>query len=113
MLVVWEYQQNQLIFGTGGFFLTRKREKKLVLFSPFGGVFALFFWCFCVFGGCFCAFGFFLFVFRAPARFFFLGVVNFLGGTTPKRGIPALIVRGVPLCPMVPSVSIGDDTTFH
>ena len=50
LLVVWGYQQNQLIFGTGEFFFARKRENfLLVFFPPFGGVFVFFLGCFCVF----------------------------------------------------------------
>ena len=42
LLVVWAYQQNQLIFGRGPFFFARKRENFFwVFFSPFGGVFVL------------------------------------------------------------------------
>ena len=95
LVVVWGYQQNQLIFGTGECFFARKREKKVsVFFKAFWGCFCAFLGCFLRFLGCFCAFGFwFLVFFFARQRDFFWGVVNFLGGTTPKRGIPALYAR--------------------
>ena len=97
LLVVWGYQQNQLIFGTGVFFSRVSAKFFLGVFSAFWGCFCAFLGCFCVFGGCFCGFGVFFFFFsRASANFFCWGVVNFFGGgTTPKRGIPALSVRVV------------------
>ena len=58
-----------------------------MFFSPFGGVFVLFGGVFAFFGGVFVLLGIFLFFARQRGFFW---VVNFLRGTTPKRGIPAL-----------------------
>ena len=58
----------------------------------------MFFLCvFAFFGGVFVLLVFFLFFPRASAIFFW-GGVNFGGGTTPKRGIPALLVNGRYAC---------------
>ena len=53
LLVVWEYQQNQLIFGTGEFFLTRKREKNWCFFRLLGVFLRFFFGVFAFWGGVF------------------------------------------------------------
>ena len=54
----------------------------------------LLFWgVFAFLGGVFVLLVFFCFFSRASAIFFCFWVVIFLGGTTPKRGIPALLAR--------------------
>ena len=71
LLVVWGYQQKQLIFGRGQFIFARKREKFFLgVFFAFWGCFCAFRRCFCAFWGCFCAFWVFFCFSRASAIFF-------------------------------------------
>ena len=65
-LVLWV----KVSFWRERFNLARQRE--MLSFWCFFGVFLVFFWCFCCFGGVFLCFLVFVFVFRALARIFFL-----------------------------------------
>ena len=90
LLVVWAYQESNCISEEECTLLSRVSAKTFgVFFSVFWGCFCAFWGCFCAFWGCFCAFGVF-FAFRASARFFY--VSWFFRPTTPKRGIPALVL---------------------
>ena len=71
-----------ITFSRGQFFFARIRGEKGVFFVFLGGGLVLF-------GGVFVLLGCF-FVFRAPARMFFLVFSSYRRHTTPKRGIPAL-----------------------
>jgi len=87
LLVVWGYQQKQLIFGRGQFIFARKREKKILgVFFAFWGCFCAFWGCFCAFWGCFCAFWVFFCFSRASA--IFLGELIYKGAPHQNGEFP-------------------------